>query len=90
MNESELKQYKSCADCYHYEFASRYDEGYCTLGFPLEKLAEPVVRTARFGHDTLFFEHKPKFGCVQKDYHGSPKFDFMEAIKTAQKLQDKE
>ena len=81
-----LKQYKSCADCYRYEFGSTMSESYCTLGFPLEKLDEPVFRTNMTMNDTLAFEHKPKFGCVQKMYSRAKPFDVEEARDIADKL----
>jgi hypothetical protein len=81
-----LKQYKSCADCYAYELGAYGKEGFCILGFPLEKLTTPVVRTNMQLNDELFFEHKPKHGCVQKQYPRAPKFDTLKAREIAQTL----
>lgn len=86
LKKKKLKQYKSCADCYTYELPGLDREGFCTLGFPLTKLKEFITRTARHGQDTIFFDHKPKYGCVQKGYYGAPKFDSEEARRIAQLL----
>jgi len=81
-----LKLYKSCADCYHYELAAGHSNSYCTLGFPLEKLDKPVERRNQTLNDTLFFEHKPKFGCTQKAYPNAPNFDRKQASEIADGL----
>ncbi len=85
-----LKKYKSCADCRSYEFGRLYVEGFCSLGFPLKKLESPITRSVVIGdpNNDLDYDHKPKFGCVQKNYYGHPKFDFDEARKIASTLNE--
>jgi len=90
MAEPKLKQYKSCADCYRYEFGTLRQENYCTNGFPLEKLDEPVHRRNMTLNDILSFEHKPKYGCSQKMYPNHPPFDRKEAYQVASDLIDRE
>ena len=81
-----LKKYKSCANCRCYEFAGYKKENWCTLGFPLEKLIVPINIRNRQQNDVDSWEHKPKYGCLQKQYYGSKKIDWSEASKVAQSL----
>ena len=85
-SSTELKQYKSCANCRCYEFAGFRKENWCMLGFPLEKLDRPINIRNRQQNDVDSWEHKPKYGCVQKQYYGSKKVDWNEASKIAQSL----
>ncbi len=87
-----LKQYKSCADCYNYEWGSMGDEDYCTFGYPLEKLKETVTRSVVVGDpcNDLDYNHKPKYGCLQKNYRNCPKFDFNESMAEGIRLTQKD
>lgn len=76
-----LKQYKSCANCTSYEFATNKKENWCVFGFPLEKLREPKFIKNRQQNDVDCWEHKPKFGCVQKQYYGSKKISLIDVHK---------
>lgn len=87
LKEVKLKKYKSCADCYRYELGGYNENGYCHLGFPLEKIDPPVYRRNQTLNDTLCFNHKPKFGCIQKMYAYAPKFDIEKAREIAIKLE---
>ena len=81
--EVHLKSYASCTNCRLYELPMGFKDGYCMAGFPLEKLEVSKEMGHRYGVDTFNIEHKPKYGCLQKNYYGAKNVEFSKQIEVA-------